>query len=349
MGKKSEYNTTLKLQKTAKFRELESLLPTYVHPYLDSMLVDYQINTLIAYTRDLITFFEFLSEMNPTLKGLALNQIPECILENLTIQDITEYRNYLSANEGIYEHSNQASSIERRMAPLRGFFQDAYLNGFLKVNPAILQNRHKRRRREKHEIIYMNNNEVSNFVHTVENSLVESTKQQKFCQKTQLRDTAIITLMLNTGIRISECVGIDMEDLSFLDNSVKVVRKGGHEATIYFNEKVANALDAYIKLERPRFISEANEKALFLSSQKKRMAIRSIQVMVKKFAKESVHNKNISAHKLRSTYGSALYQATSDIYTVSERLGHSDISTSAKHYTAMTQDRLKEAGQIEPY
>lgn len=349
MGKKSEYNEYLKKEKYNKFKDLEHRLPTYVHPYLESMVIDYQINTLIAYARDLITFFEYLQEMNPTLKDVKINQIPEDVLKALTPQDIIEYRNYLASNNGIYEHSNQASSIERRMAPLRGFFADACDNHILNNNPTLLQNNHRRKRKEKKEITYMENNEVKNFLYIVENSLVSSPKQQKFCQKTQLRDTAIMVLLLNTGIRVSECVGIDMEDINFEDNSIKIVRKGGFESTIYFNGYVAHALQDYIDNERIKYISSNDEKALFLSSQKKRMAIRSIQAMVKKYATEAVPGKNLSPHKMRSTYGTALYEQTGDIRLVADVLGHEDVTTTAKHYAAMKKKHMQQAAQINPY
>ncbi len=348
MGKKSEYNETLKKEKTLKFRELENLLPIYIHPYLDSMIVDYQINTLIAYTRDLITFFEFLLEMNPTLKNKEIKDIPASVLENLTIQDITEYRNYLSLNEGIHEHSNQASSIERRMAPLRGFFNDAYTTGILKVNPTILLNRHKRKRTHKKEVIYMNHEEVENFMYAVENTMVKSENQQKFCERTKYRDKAIITLMLHTGIRISECVGLDLDDVNFRNHTIRIVRKGGDEASLFFNVEVSEALFKYIELERPHFINDDNEKALFLSSQKKRMAVRSIQMMVKKYARESVSHKNITPHKLRSSYGTNLYEVNSDIFAVSERLGHRNLNTALCYVTA-SEKKKKEAGMINPY
>lgn len=348
MGKKSEFNEIHKKEKNLKFRELESILPTYVHPYLDSMLVDYQINTLIAYARDLITFFEFLSEMNPTLKGKEIKDIPESVLENLTIQDITEYRNYLSLHEGIHEHSNQASSIERRMAPLRGFFNDAYANGILNVNPIILQNRHKRKRSHKKEVVYMNREEVGNFIYAVENTLVKSEKQQKFCEKTKFRDKAIISLMLHTGIRISECVGLDLDDVDFKNHTIRIVRKGGDEASLFFNVEVSEALFEYIELERSHFLADANEKALFLSSQKKRMAIRSIQMMVKKYANESVSHKNITPHKLRSSYGTNLYESNSDIFAVSQRLGHRNLNTALCYVTA-SEKKKRESGMINPY
>lgn len=349
MGKKSAYNENLKKERSMKFKELRNELPSYVHSYLDSMVIDYQINTLIAYARDLKTFFEYLQEMNPSLNGTPLNQISEDILNALTQQDIVEYRNYLSSNDGLYEHSNQASSIERRMAPLRGFFADACDNGILSNNPTLVQHSHHRKRKEKKEIVFLENNEVTELLHVIESTAVASPKQQKFCQKTRLRDLAIISLLLNTGIRISECVGLDLDDINFKDNSLRVYRKGGFEETIFFNKTVACTLTDYIKNERIHFVPSSDEKALFLSSKKQRMAVRSIQAMVKKFSLEAVPGKKISCHKLRSTYGTILYEITGDIRLVADILGHSDISTTAKHYSALKKRHKQRGGEIEPF
>lgn len=349
MAKKSDYQAQLKIQKHKKFKELRDKLPTYVHHYLDDMIIDYQINTLIAYARDLTTFFEFLLESNPLCRDKKIKDVPLSVLDGLTYQDITEYRNYLAANNGLYKHDNQASSIERRMAPLRGLYADLCNGNIIENNPTAIQNAHRKKKKDRKEIVYLESNEVEQLLRCVDSSLVSSERQQKFCKKTHLRDKAILTLLLNTGIRISECVGLDLNDVDFKENSIKIVRKGGFEATLYFNETTHNALKEYIELERPQYEDSSSEAALFLSMQKKRMAIRSIQNMVKKFARETVPNKNISAHKMRSSYGTALYEQTGDIRLVADILGHQDVTTTAKHYSAMKKQHMQKAGKINPY
>lgn len=349
MGKKSEYHEQLKREKYNKFKELENVLPKYVHFYLDEMVIDYQINTIIAYTRDLITFFEYLQENNPLLKEKPISNIPVDALNKLTAQDITEYKSYLASNSGTHIHSNQASSIERKMAPLRGFFLDIYNKKMINNNPTINQSSHRRKRKKNREIIYLENDEVKKLLYTIQTSRVASDRQHKFCVKSQLRDTAILTLLLNTGIRVSECVCIDLSDLDLKNNSVKIVRKGGNEATIFFNDNTRIALYNYINYERKKYLPNGDEKALFLSSQKKRMAIRSIQVMIKKYAIESIPNKNISPHKMRSSYGTALYDQTGDIRLVADVLGHADVTTTARHYASMKEKHLQQAGKLDPY
>ena len=115
--------------------------------------------------------------------------------------------------------------------------------------------------------------------------------------------------------------------MKFEENSILIVRKGLKEQFVYFNDEVAQVLREYIEIERTKYIPFTEEKALFLSTQKQGISVRTIQQMVKKYSKEIVINKSLSPHKMRSTYGTALYNKTGDIRLVADVLGHSDINT----------------------
>ena len=159
--------------------------------------------------------------------------------------------------------------------------------------------------------------------------------------KTKIRDTAILTLFLGTGIRISELVGLNNESIDFSTNSFLITRKGGNQAVLYFSEEVGDALAAYLaqKEEDPRVPAE--EHALFLSMQYRRITVRAVENLVKKYAKTVSPLKKITPHKLRSTYGTSLYRETGDIYIVADVLGHKDVNTTRKHYAAITEDHRK--------
>ena len=162
-----------------------------------------------------------------------------------------------------------------------------------------------------------------------------------------VRDTAILTLFLGTGIRISELVGLNDESIDFSNNSFVVTRKGGNKAILYFSEEVGDALAAYLaqKEEDPQI--PADEHALFLSMQYRRITVRAVENLVKKYAKIVTPLKKITPHKLRSTYGTALYRETGDIYIVADVLGHRDVNTTRKHYAAITEDhRRSVAGAV---
>ena len=347
MAEISEYAKSLRQKRKQKLKMLEKKLPVYVKPYLDEKELVSQINTVISSAYDLITFFSFLQEENPMAKGLEIKDIPSDLLEELTFEDINEYQRYLSYNDGVYTHMNEDKGIARRMAALRGYFEFATTHHYLKNNPTI--GAAKRKKMPKKDIVRLNNEEISEFMRVIDESALSSEHQRAYCSRTRLRDRAILTLLLNTGIRVSECVGLNIDDINFKENSFRVTRKGGNIAKLYFNDATHEALTDYMENERFAFCASDDEKALFLSTQKRRMAVRSIQNMVKKYAKIAVPDKNISPHKMRSTYGTALYRNTGDIRLVADVLGHSDINTTAKHYAAMEDEHRRRAAGVDLY
>ena len=153
----------------------------------------------------------------------------------------------------------------------------------------------------------------------------------------------MITLLLGTGIRVSECVGLDLNDVDFKNNGIKVVRKGGNEMIVYFGEEVESALRDYLEVREGITPIAGHENALFLSTQRKRIGIKAVENLVKKYASQITGTKKITPHKLRSTYGTALYQETGDIYLVADVLGHKDVNTTKKHYAAMDDQRRRKA------
>ena len=164
-------------------------------------------------------------------------------------------------------------------------------------------------------------------------------------KKTGTRDLAILTLLLGTGIRVSECVGLDLNDVDFDNQRLKVRRKGGYEDLVYFGEEVADALQDYLK-ERNRIIPlPGHEEAFFLSMQNRRLTVRSVENLVKKYTSRVTTVKKITPHKLRSTYGTTLYQETGDIYLVADVLGHKDVNTTRKHYAAMKDENRRKAAK----
>ena len=191
-------------------------------------------------------------------------------------------------------------------------------------------------------IIRLEQNEVYNILDTVESGTGLSPHQLAYHEKNKVRDSAILMLFLGTGIRISELVGLNNEDLNFDNNSFIVTRKGGNKSILYFDKDVAAALMRYIdqKDEQQRQSLE-DVNALFLSNKNKRITVRAVENLVQKYAKIVSPLKKISPHKLRSTYGTQLYKATGDIYIVADILGHKDVNTTRKHYAAISDDNRR--------
>ena len=228
------------------------------------------------------------------------------------------------------------------MSALRSFYGYYFKHQIISKNPTLLVDMPKQHDKA---IIRLDTDEVAMLLDYVDHGGDNLTGQRKaYYEKTKNRDLAILTLLLGTGIRVSECVGLDIQDVDFKNNGVKVTRKGGNEMVVYFGEEVENALKTYLYTTRKSVTPlPGHENALFLSTQRRRMGVQAVENMVKKYAREVTPNKKITPHKLRSTYGTALYKETGDIYLVADVLGHKDVNTTRKHYAAIDENRRRQA------
>lgn len=351
MGKDSEFNKQKDRNLRLKLLELKKMLPAYTYEFLDSKAMR-NPNTAVSYAYDLIIFFKYLQEFHPEAKGLNICEIPDTLLDRLAFTDINNYQRYLSAQDvsviGSADYQNNVSGIARKMSALRSFYKYQVVHQLFKNDPTLGANK-QHLKDDDHIIVRLTPSEVDTFLTIIQNSEVGSLRQQKMLQNYHFRDYAILTLLLRTGIRVSECVSLDVSDINFNENSMLVVRKGKKEHILYFDNVVKEALKDYLEYERPKNIVSSDEKALFMSNRKKRMAVRSVQEMVSKYALTAVSNKKISPHKMRSTYGTALYNKTGDIRLVADVLGHSDINTTARHYAASEDAHRRMAAKIDPY
>ena len=327
MGKDSIFYKDKAKKQKLKLRELISQLPKCASDYIYSKEHTTQPSTLISYSYDLLTFFRFLEASNPLIHGQDIKKIDYDVLNKITADDIVEYQRYLELNEVGEKHENNIKAIARKMSPLRGMFKYHHIRHNVDEDPTQLVELPKLKKDKN--IVRMNNYEVKAILDAIENGTAYTSERQRlYSQKTKGRDLAILTLMLNTGIRVSECNGLDLTDVDFNVNSLTIVRKGGGQDIIYFNDEVAGCLKDYINGEREYIIPvDGHESALFYSLQGKRISVDAIENLVKKYAKIVVPNKKITPHKLRSTYGTALYRETGDIRLVADVLGHENINT----------------------
>ena len=168
--------------------------------------------------------------------------------------------------------------------------------------------------------------------------------------KVELRDLAIITLFLGTGIRVSELVGIDLRDVDFRMARIYIRRKGGNYDEVYFGTDVERVLLDYIENCRPYLFSEEDPSpALFLSMKHSRMTPRAIQIMIKNYANKAgiSEAKALSPHKFRKTAGTHVYmQSGGDLLLTANFLGHKNIETTRKHYTKLNEQYKRKASQF---
>ena len=350
MGKDSEFYRDKNKKQKLRLRELISKLPSFARDYIYSKEVTSQTSTLISYCYDLLTFFEFIKDNNPAYAGVDIEKMRLEVLDQMTSEDIIEFQRYLELNvSNDHFHENGKKSIARKMYPLRGLFNYHYARKNIKDDPMVLVPLPKEKKDKN--IIRMNAYEVRSILEAIKLGNEQmSDRQRKYCQKTMQRDLAILTLMLNTGIRVSECNGLDLQDVDLRANTITIVRKGGGQDVLYFGSAVHEALEDYIQGERCGITPiTGHEKALFYSLQGKRISVDAIENLVKKYARLAVPSKKITPHKLRSTYGTALYRETGDIRLVADVLGHENINTTINYYAAIEDEHKRQAADAVNY
>lgn len=340
----SDYYKQTQIDQTLRLREVLKTLPPFAKDYFRAMEPKSSAKTRINYAYDIRVFFHFLLENNPIYKNYTMDQFRVQDLERIEPVDIEEYMEYLKVykredNEMI---TNGERGLKRKMSALRSFYSYYFKHQCIATNPTLLVDMPKLHDKA---IIRLDIDEVAMLLDYVESAGEHLTGQSlAYYQKTKNRDLAILTLLLGTGIRVSECVGLNLTDVDFKNNGITVTRKGGSQMVVYFGDEVADALENYIEADRKVITPlSGHEEALFLSTQRKRMGVQAIENMVKKYARQVTPNKKITPHKLRSTYGTSLYKETGDIYLVADVLGHKDVNTTKKHYAAIDEDRRRMA------
>lgn len=343
MNEKAYYED-VNIKNELKLREMLKKMPAFCKQFFIGIEPRTSSRTRLAYAYDLDTFFDYLKQNNPLLKTVDVTSIPLSILNQITPQDIEEYLFYLKYYEkdGV-AHANDERGIKRKLASLRTFYRYLYKNEMIENDPAIKVDMPKIHDKN---IVRLDADEVALLLDVVESGENLTARQQIYHEKTKKRDLAILTLLLGTGIRVSECVGLDLDDVDFKNNGIKIHRKGGAEVIVYFGDEVRQALLGYIEERNQIEALDGSTNALFLSLKKSRINVRSVENLVKKYAKLVTSLKNITPHKLRSTYGTALYRETGDIYLVADVLGHKDVNTTKKHYAAIEDDRRRSAAKF---
>lgn len=323
---------------TLELRELQNELPKFLRDYFRGIENSTAPRTQIGYAIDLRTFFEFVKDNNSTYRDVDMHDIGIDILSQLNAKDIEEYLDYLKyyVKNG-HEYTNDERAIKRKLSALRSMYNYFHKKRIIDENPVLQVDMPKL---HKKQIIRLDNDEVDDLLNVVESGDRLTKKQAECHDKLKVRDMAILTLLLGTGMRVSECVGINLEDVDYINDRIKIVRKGGYESFVYYGEEVRQALLDYMEERDEIDALEGHKNALFLSSQRRRITVRSVELLVKKYA-STVTGKHITPHKLRSTYGTNLYKETGDIYLVADVLGHSDVNTTRKHYAELEEDRKK--------
>ena len=330
------------LEKCAeKIDRYEATLPEFVARYLNSRM-KLQESTKAEYIADLNIFFNWMHQKKRELR--------EKEVEDITLEDmaklIQSYMSYLSA-ASVSEYKNNRNSISRKLIPLNGLFKYYLLREKLTMNPVELVER-PREPKTKGQA-WLNTDDIAKILNVIEyNNGTYSEHTRKMRSHRTQRDYTMIRLMAETGIRISECIGLDIPHINFKEKRITVTRKGGHPDLIYISEELLTLLKDYINGYRAeQKVKPEAENALFISNRGSRMTARNLQIMLKSYGEAAeIYDKKITPHKLRKAYGTALYKKSGgDIEMVKDVLGHESITTTTR-YIDNEGDKKRATGMI---
>jgi len=343
----SNYHEEQNRQNILRLREHLKVLPPFLGEFFRNKADYTSTRTRLGYAYDLKLFFNFL--VNET-RDFSANNMDNFVLDDLArvnadhIEEFMEYLSYYTTSRerqgAEYHVQNELEGKSRKLSAVRTMFTYFYKKGKIAANPAELVATPPIKEKAK---VYLDANEIANLLDEADSGESLTKKQKDYHAHTRSRDVAILSLFAGTGIRISEAVGLNLEDIDIDSGCFKVVRKGGDEAILYFGDEVSEALGEY--LEHRLKISEkpGHERALFLSMQNRRITTRAVQNLVKKYSFLANSLKKITPHKLRTSFGTNMYRQTGDIYLVADLLGHKDVNTTRKSYADTKADAGRRA------
>lgn len=336
----SEFHQERNVRSITKLRKLVAELPPFCLTFFTGIENRTSPLTRMNYAYDLRIFFDFLITETSDFPLDRIRDFSLSDLERVTGTHLELFLSYLSfyTFQG-KQYTDGERAKARKMSAVRSLFKYLFKKEMLSAN---VTDRVEMPKIHEKEIIRLDVNEVVNLLNEAESGDMLTKAQQRFHKANRLRDVAILTLFLGTGIRISELVGLNISDVDFESLSFVITRKGGNRTVLYFSDEVAEALQNYLAFRAEKY-PDCRDPALFLSLQEKRISLKAVQVLVKKYSRLICPNKKITPHKLRSTYGTNLYRQTQDIYVVADVLGHKDVNTTKKHYAAISDDIRRRA------
>ncbi len=338
-----EYNEQVRKECFIKLKKQEKKLPRFMASYFKAIEHTTSPRTRLAYAYDLTLFFDYLIANEDNFYGYTVQDLPIEVFAKINIfhiENFIEYINFYSKQEEgkTLERVNHEKGINRKISAIKTMLKYFYKRQLIPSNPGELVEMAKIHEKN---IVRLEPNEVAIMLDNIENGSKLTKQQLNFNEKTRVRDLALVSLLLGTGIRISECLGLNISDIDFDNNAIRIIRKGGNEDMVYFSDEVRGTMLEYMEIRYDMEAQTGHENALFLSLQNRRITPRAVQNLVKKYAKTATPLKKITPHKLRSTFGTKLYNESGDIYLVATVLGHKDVNTTRKHYASIEEDKKR--------
>ncbi len=352
MGK--EYVDDINYINGKKLDEILDTLPYYVKTYFRTIKSSKSSRTLLEYGRDLQRFFNYLQELevfrDKDIKTLAASET----LGKLEREDFLDYYDslrYFSNKSG--QHLSKPETLARKSSSLKSFFSFLFKDNFIDRNLSeVLPSVEVKR----HNIVTLDTDEISRLSQAITDTTGMNENELQKHNLVEKRDLSIVALLLGTGIRVSELVGINLKDIDFKNARISVIRKGGNADEVYFGDDVEARLLDYINEGRGPLLHKLSDSekekqdALFVSWSGKRLAVRSIQDLIKKYGQKAgiSAEKHLSPHKFRKTFGTIVLEETGDIAAVADALGHSSIETTKRHYARTAESAKRKVAKVAP-
>lgn len=283
--------------------------------------------TILAYVQDIDLFFYYLQAGPGTENGV----VTTAFLEGLSPDKIEGFSEYIRTyRRNGKDRKNGEGARRRKMVSVKRLYAFLLATGRISKDPAKDVRMPKENGKKKGMTSSMSREDARLLYTVVRESEGLSARQMARNRGNEMRDDAIITLLLNTGIRVSELVGLDLEDVNVACGYIRVQRKKGIEGTVYVNHDTMALLDDYI--QNGRRAPETDLSALFISKNGSRITVRSVERLIKKYAKAA--GMDITALGLRRAHGTIVYKDTLDLGAVAARLGHKSIGAAYRAYAS---------------
>lgn len=304
----------------SKIVNMPNVIQNYCY-YLEA--ADKTYNTIKVYINYVKNFMDYCTK----------NEYDEFFYKKVTSALINEYMSSIryktDLNGEIVKVGNDIRAT--RWSALNTFFVYLKSNNLINYNP--MDQTFRPSCKQDKNIIFLNENEIKTCIDNI---------QKKSNNKFVNRDVCIFSLAVSIGLRVSAITQINLEDINFETNTLRVVEKGNKYRIMHFGENLKRKLFLWFD-DRQKYFSDVQTNALFISRKKNRISVSAIEDMITKYTNNI--NKRITPHKLRATCATNLYKKTGDIYMVAEQLGHANIATS-KIYTEIDHESKKKAASI---
>ncbi|MDW7678345.1 MAG: tyrosine-type recombinase/integrase [Bacillota bacterium] len=332
--------------------EIERSLPSFMADFFLYLKSSVAITTRMAYLEDIDFFCQYLIAETDLTDASTSRQISQEDFDRIRSRDVNYFLGQYCQRYEIQEEErtrimeNHQRSLARKKSSLSVLFKNLYRDGLLKQNITDGFNPIQLPKPQPDAIKRLDIDEVVQLLDLVENGSQLSKKEKTYWEKTRLRDRAILVLFLTYGLRVNELQQLDVSSFNFHRGEFKIYRKRGKESLMPINRSCERVIREYIDKERaaPEKIPLEHRQALFLSLQKKRMTIRTIRNLVKKYTAlvlGTASEDGYSPHKLRATAATSLIQQGFSIFDVQNLLDHDNVTTT-QLYAAHRKDAKRE-------